>query len=177
MGGTEEFGWRGSDEHHNEVIRTYGRMMIENPKSFVFVSMADTCIKVGKTRMAMEVLEKGMKHHPSLLSAHLCKAKVYIETGSLNRAEEILLNIMEKKPGNLHARRLMAFIYLQTGRPEEGLKQLEEIKKLEPRHKLPQVLHKKLLACQNRNERQKTTIKTLERWLDNSAKMSARPDE
>lgn len=177
MGKTDEFGWRGSDEHHNAVIRAYGKMMMENPKSFVFVSMADTCIKVGKTQMAMEVLEKGMKHHPSLLSAHLCKARVYIEAGKTNNAENILLNILEKKPANLHARRLMAFIHLQTDRPEEGLKQLDEIKKIEPRHKLPQVLHKKLLARQKKNNRQKTTIKTLERWLDNSAKLPTRPNE
>lgn len=173
MGIINEFDWQGSDEHHDAVIRAYGKMMIKNPKSFVFVSMADTCLKAGKTRMAMEVLEKGMKQHPHLLSAHLCKARVYVETGSLDSAERILLNIIRKKPCNIYARKLMAFIHLKTGRPEEGLEQLDEIKRIEPGHKLPQPLHKKLLASTNRNERQKTTIQTLEKWLDNSSKMLA----
>ncbi|GMT42725.1 MAG: hypothetical protein IEMM0002_1136 [bacterium] len=168
-------GWRGSDEYYDALIRTYGRKMIKNPRSYAFVSMANTCLKAKKPKMALEVLKKGMEHHPNLLSAHLCRAKIYIEINQLGRAMDMLVNIIDQKPENLHARKLMAFIHLKVGRPEEGLEQIDEIKKIEPYHPPPAILSKKLLALQElhkkRVERRKMIVSTLEQWLSNSSSM------
>lgn len=180
MTGHDVFDWEGSEEYHEAVIREYGKKLMKRPKSYVFVSMANSCLKAGKTKMAMEVLEKGMKHHPNLLSAHICKARIFIESEQLDDAEKILQRVIAKKPENLLARKLMAFIHLKKDEPEEGLKQLDAVRELEPNHNVPQVLHKKLLAEMGLasagkpdgiSESQQLVLNTLDEWLATAKKM------
>ena len=180
MTGHDVFDWEGSDEHVEAVIRAYGKKMMENPKSYAFVSMANSCLKAGKTKMAMEVLDKGMKQHPTLLSAHICKARIYIESEKFDDAGKILQRVIDQKPENLLARKLMAFIHLKRDEPEEGIKQLEAVRELEPDHKVPRVLHKKLLAAVGPaetdeagglSESQQLVLNTLEGWLTSAQKM------
>jgi tetratricopeptide (TPR) repeat protein len=124
------------------------------------------------------VLEKGMKQHPNLLSAHLCKARIFIETGNLDEAGTILQRIIDQKPENLLARKLMAFVHLKRDEPEEGLEQLDRIKEIEPDHKVPQALHSKLLAARESlggiSESQQLILTTLEGWLKNAEKMQGK---
>ena len=181
MAGRDVFDWKDSDEYHEAVIREYGKKMLKNPESFAFVSMANSCLKAGKVRMAADVLEKGMKHHPNLLSAHICKARILIETEKLDEAGEILQNIIIKKPEHLLARKLMAFVHLKKGRPEDGLAQIEKIREIEPNHEVPQVLHKKLLNLKKlqaviekhpvSDAPQQLLLSTLESWLSRAETM------
>jgi len=142
--------------------------------------MANSCLKAGKLKMAMEVLVKGMKHHPNLLSAHICKARILIESGKFDAAGKILQKVIAQKPENLLARNLMAFVHLKNNEPEEGLRQLEAVRKLEPNHKVPQALHKKLLDAMGIDaageaggvsESQQLVLNTLEGWLAGAQKM------
>ncbi len=174
MTGHDVFDWEGSDEYHEAVIRAYGKKMMENPKSCVFVSMANSCLKAGKVKMAMEVLEKGMKQHPALLSAHICKARIFIESEQFDDAENILRMVIRQKPENLLARKLIAFVHLKKGEPEKGLKQLEAVREFAPDHPVPQVLHKKLLEAAGEphvSESQQLVLNTLEGWLATARKM------
>lgn len=180
MAGHDVFDWEGSDEYHETVIRAYGKKMMENPKSYAFVSMANSCLKGGKVKMAIEVLEKGMKHHPNLLSAHICRARIFIESEKFDDAGKILQRVITQKPENLLARKLMAFVYLKKDEPGEGLKQLEAVRELEPNHKVPHVLQKKLLAAMGLtaagkpdgiSESQQLVLNTLEGWLATTQKM------
>lgn len=190
----DELDWHGSEEYYDAVIRSYGKMMLKNPRSYVFVSMANTCLKAGKTRMALQVLEKGMKHHPRLASARACKARILIHLNKSHKAREILEEVLREDPKNILARRLMALTCLENGEYREGLEYLEEITKIWPNHQPLKKLYQKLEAGLNKdvyglddseeNEREKEEMETekeyknpvgiLQRWLNNAVKMAVK---
>ena len=180
MAGHDVFDWEDLDDYHDAVIKAYGKKMMKNPKSYVFVSMANSCLKAGKLKMAMEVLNKGMKQHPNLLSAHICKARIFIESENFDNAQIILQKVIVQKPENLLARKLMAFVHLKKDEPEQGLSQLEAVRKMEPNRNVPHFLHKKLLAAKGLaakdedggvSESQQLVLNTLDGWLAAAQKM------
>ncbi len=140
------FDWRDSAEYYDAVIRKYGKMLLENPRSPVFVSMANTCLKAGKLRMARDVIERGLKRRPNLVSAKVCKAHIFIDMGMYAEAREILMPIAQKMPENVLSRRLLAQVCLKTKDYSDGLKWLEEIKNVWPSYRPPERLHRELKA-------------------------------
>ncbi len=140
------YDWRDSAEYYETVIRQYGKMFLKNPRSPVFVSMANTCLKAGRLRMALDVIERGLKHRPNLTSANVCKAHIFIDMGMYSEAKEILMPIAQKKPENVLCRKLLAQACLKTEDYSDGLKWLEEIKNVWPSYRPPESLYKKLKA-------------------------------
>ncbi len=140
------FDWRDSAEYYDAVIRKYGKMLLKNPRSPVFVSMANTCLKAGRLRMARDVIERGLKHRPNLVSAKVCKAHIFIDMGMCTEAMEILMPIAQEMPENVLSRKLLAQVCLKTEDYSDGLKWLEEIKDVWPSYRPPKRLHRELRA-------------------------------
>jgi tetratricopeptide (TPR) repeat protein len=172
------------------VIRDYARRMIKNPGSFAFVSMADSCIRAGRAKMALEVLDKGLRFHPELNAAHTQKGRALMALGRFSEAKRSLGYAIQNSAQNVLARKLLARLYLETGEPAKGMALLDEIRRLWPDHEPPQKLCGELRAAieKEREERdgdyreereqpdtgQREARETLERWLGNANKMMVR---
>ena len=175
----------GSEEPYGQTLAEYSRMMIRNPRSFVFVSMADTCLRAGKPKLALEVLERGLRHHPNLASALTLKGRALMELGRPGEAREPLLRAVGGGE-NVLARKLLAQLCLESGEPEKGLELFDEIRRLWPGYEPPQPLMEQLKQAagtkpqtdaptkqpRENNGRRDEAISTLERWLDNATRMA-----
>lgn len=179
--------WRGSKEYLDAVLRHYAMVLIKNPTSLIFVSMANTAFKSGKLGLAEEVTNRGLKHHPHLPSALILKARVLLAGGRLDEAEKIVARVISKDPRNFLARKVMAEICLKKGKPANGLEHLEVVRETIPKKNLHQRLFELLTATKlleaggfdpveaaQRLENGDTNLKIisiLEKWLNNIGKM------
>ncbi len=179
-------GDRGSEQSYMQTISQYCRMVLKNPRSCVFVSMANTCLHAGKANMALEVLEKGLRHHPSLPSALTLKGRALMELGRTGEARQALVVAASSSRENVVARKLLAQLYLESGEPEKGLELLDDIRSLWPEHEQPQTLYAQLKQAvesktgtagpadktPGENRQKNEAISTLERWLNNATRMA-----
>jgi tetratricopeptide (TPR) repeat protein len=91
-----------------DVLHHYRGILAKNPSSFVFVSMASECLRFGKKKLALDVLEKGLRRHPKLGSALTLKGRALAALGRTDEAREILTRVVESDPENLLAKRMLA---------------------------------------------------------------------
>lgn len=176
---------RKSKEWYDAVIREYARMMVKNPRSHVFVSMADTCLRAGRTKMALEVLNKGLRWHPALNAAHVQKGRVLMALGRATEAKQSLAYAIRCNNQNVLARKLLALLYLETGEPARGMALLDEIRRLWPNHEPAKKLYDELRGAiekemnngsrggepEHPDDGRRDALDKLERWLGNANKM------
>lgn len=174
-----------SREWHDAVIREYARMMVKNPRSHIFVSMADTCLRAGRAKMALEVLNKGLRWHPALNAAHVQKGRALMALGRVGEAKQSLGYAARSNAQNVLARKLLARLYLETGEPARGMEVLDEIRRLWPDHEPAKILYDELRGAiekemgeKGRREEgepsddgRRDALDKLERWLGNANKM------
>lgn len=137
-----------------EVLEHYGRILAKNPYSYVFVSMASECIRSGRNKMALEVLERGLKLHPTLRSALTLKGRALISLGRAEQARELLAGVLRADGENLLAKRLLNKVgpgVQKAAVPVAG----------------GSVDPKKTAVASHDAQ----TVETLEKWLDNAAQM------
>ncbi len=172
-------------ERHEAVIRQYGRMLIKNPRSYIFVSMAESCIRAGRAKMALELLNKGLRWHPTLTAAHVQKGRALMALGRFMEARQSLAYAVNSDPSNVLARKLLAQLHLENGAPAKGMALLDEVRRLWPDHEPPAKLYGQLKrAMENetkdedyREEREspgdshREAMDTLGQWLDNANRM------
>lgn len=177
-----------SGGRRDAVIREYARMMMDNPRSHAFVSMADTCIRAGRAKMALDVLNRGLQWHPALNAAHVQKGRALMALGRLTEAKQSLGYALRNNAQNVLARKLLARLYLETGEPARGLALLDEIRRLWPDHEPAKKLYDELRGAiekekgdkDYREERERPddgrreALDKLERWLGNANKMMVR---
>lgn len=129
-------------------------MLAKNPSSYVFVSMASEFMRSGRNKMALEVLERGLKLHPTLRSALTLKGRALISLGKAEQARELLAGVLRADADNLLAKRLLNKVgpgVQKAGGPGAG-------GSLKP--------EKTATASHDAQ-----TVETLEKWLDNAARM------
>lgn len=176
---------RGSPEYLKRIIRAYGRMMAENPRSFVFLPLGITCIQAGRLSLANEVINRGLSYHPQLNSAFLAKGRILLARKRPEEAVKIIKIVLDRDPENFLAKKLMAEACLNLGKPNEGLAYLESVRKEAPKKNISQKLYELLLAQKASGgkegeaepvfeEKENKVINTLERWLNNASKMMSK---
>lgn len=129
-------------------------MLAENPSSYVFTSMASECMRSGRNKMALEVLERGLKRHPTLRSALTLKGRALISLGRAEEARGILEGVVRADADNLLARRLLEKVGpspKKAGGPVAGGGSGTEKTAAAPHYA--------------------QMVETLEKWLDNAARM------
>ncbi|MBI5178732.1 MAG: tetratricopeptide repeat protein [Nitrospinae bacterium] len=139
---------------NEEIIAEYGKMLLKNPRSRVFVSMASASLRAGKPRLALDVLEKGLRHHPRMGSALTLKGRALLALGRTAEAKDLLESVAQNAPENLLARRLLEQIGQDLQAVRETAKGNAERGTTEP------------------EEKHGEAIETLERWLNNAARMA-----
>lgn len=91
----------------------------KEPKSRIFVQLADAYRKNNMIDEALEVLHKGLEYHPRYALAHLILGKCYLDKRMYVQAEESFKKTLSIDPQNLVAYRMLAQTCELT-RNEEG---------------------------------------------------------
>jgi tetratricopeptide (TPR) repeat protein len=103
-----------------------------NPRSLVFVALADSYRQEGLPHQALEILEEGLAYHPGLASAVIAKARCLFE---LKRYAEALAETQaatRTNPQNLKAFKLQAEIYVRLGQRKAAIRALTHVVGLYP---------------------------------------------
>ena len=83
----------------------------KDPKSKLFVPLAEEYLKGGMLDEASMVLKEGLKIHLKFPSAKTTLAKVYLEKGEIQEARVQFEEVLSANPDNLFAHRKLARIY------------------------------------------------------------------
>jgi pentatricopeptide repeat protein len=103
-----------------------------DPKSRLFVPLAEELRKSGRPEDAEAVLRSGLEHHSGYLSAWISLGRCLIERGERSQATGALMNALSIDPGNVVAARMLADNYLALGEKVEAIKKLKLVRALLP---------------------------------------------
>lgn len=103
-----------------------------NPKSLVFVKLANAYLDLGRAVEAMVVARRGIKHHPELPAGRMILTRIYIDQAKHNKAIDALKQLIKSQPGHPDAFRVLGEIHLKLGRREEGISFLKKTLDLNP---------------------------------------------
>lgn len=95
---------------NNSLFLRYYNQWQQDPASIVFVPVAEYFLSYGLTEEALRVLQAGLTHHPELISARLCLAKVYVRMKEFSRAKAELKRVLAIVPHQEKALELDALI-------------------------------------------------------------------
>jgi tetratricopeptide (TPR) repeat protein len=91
----------------NDTFLRYYRMWQENPRSVVFVAVAEMCMKHGMLEEAIAICKEGLSYHPRLVSGHVVLGRVYIQTERFEEARAEALEVLHEVPNNESAKELL----------------------------------------------------------------------
>jgi Tfp pilus assembly protein PilF len=91
-----------------------------DPASRVFLQLAEEYRRLGHLTEAVEVIEGGLRHHPSYLSAHVALARCRVELGDFELAEPTLRKVLGQDPTQMVAMKLLVQSYLGQGRTADA---------------------------------------------------------
>jgi tetratricopeptide (TPR) repeat protein len=94
----------------------------KDPKSRLFLQLAEEYRKSGMPEEAIEVCKEGLKHHPTYIAAKVTLGKAYLDLKKIDDAQHIFEDVIEQSSDNLVANRNLADIYYMKGFTDESLK-------------------------------------------------------
>ncbi|MDP9132215.1 MAG: tetratricopeptide repeat protein [Nitrospirota bacterium] len=96
--------------------------LAKDPRSKVFLPLADEYIKAGMWQEAAAVLEDGLQAYPGFVTAMAALGRVYDQLGQPVKAKAILEEVVKQRPDNLRAHRILAKIYNAEGKADLALR-------------------------------------------------------
>jgi len=91
-----------------ERIEAYRRRLGDDPRSGVFVPLAELLAVDGDVDEAVTVLEAGLARHAASVPARVVLGRILLTSGRAARGRELLAEVLAADPDNLVARRLLA---------------------------------------------------------------------
>jgi tetratricopeptide (TPR) repeat protein len=92
----------------------------KDPKSRLFVPLAEEYLKAGMLDEAVMVLTDGLKTHPHFHAARATLGKVYLEKGQIEEAKTEFEQVVKADPDNLLAHRKLAKLYKEAGQADKA---------------------------------------------------------
>lgn len=128
-----------------------GRASTLNPDNAELrTNYAAALLALGRTREALEQVERSLEQQPGLARAHLVRAGALRQTGKLTMARDALLAALDLDPDMRDARQQLGRIYQQTGRVDQAIEQYAEMRERHPESMEVRFWHAALLASENR---------------------------
>ncbi len=121
--------WRKTPEFYERLVEEYNRELKLDSRSYIFVSLTDALLKLGRTGEASSVLAKGLKEHPKNRAGKVLMAQIFYKQGDLNRSRLILEKVVKNSPDLMGAVTLLCTIYDKTGahkKAEEAARRLAD---------------------------------------------------
>ncbi len=139
------------------LLQKYLKAYEANPKSRVFAPLAENYRKLGMIDKAIEVLNRGIKNHPTYVLGYLCLAHCYFDLGKYELCYSTIRPFVEEDRENLRLQKLFADCCYQLNKLDEALdsykfllyinprdveaiekvQELEKIQVLETKHEIP----------------------------------------
>ena len=107
--------WKGSQEYWEKLADVYSGMFRDNPRSYIFVPLADALYHVGMASKAVDTLEMGLAILPNSRAGMVLLARLRNETGDVAGAKALLLDIVSRWPDNTSAVTMLCGIYKGEG--------------------------------------------------------------
>jgi tetratricopeptide (TPR) repeat protein len=126
----------------------------KDPKSKLFVPLAEEYRKTGDIEMAIYVLMEGLKNNPDYVTAQSSLGKFLLINGDLAGAQAEFEKVVTAVPDNLMAQRKLGDIYIIQNRPQDAL-----------------VNYKKVFAFNPKDEELASLISEVEAGQDVSSKI------
>src|SRR4030065_1848630 len=98
----------------SEIVKLTERIS-KDPKSKLFVPLAEEYKKVGDIEMAVHVLLEGLKHNPGYVTAKSFLGRLLLEKGDLAGAQKEFEEVVKAIPDNLLAQRKLGDIHALQG--------------------------------------------------------------
>lgn len=103
-----------------------------NPKSLVFVSLADNYRDEGLFQQALDILDEGLEHHPHLMMALVARARCLFDLKRYAEAMQQIQVVIQLNPQNLKAYKLQSEIYVRLGQRKAAIRALTKVILLYP---------------------------------------------
>ena len=128
------------DKDTSEIAKLTERIA-KDPKSKLFVPLAEEHKKAGDLEMAVQVLTEGLRSNPGYVTARSFLGRLLIDKGDLTGAQKELEEVIKAIPDNLLAQRKLGDLYVLQGRRDDALKRYKAALALNPSDKeLPSLL-------------------------------------
>jgi tetratricopeptide (TPR) repeat protein len=128
-------------EKENAEIEKLTERIAKDPKSKLFVPLAEEHKKAGDIETAIFVLTEGLKHNPGYVTARSFLGRLLMDKGDLTGAQKELEEVIKTIPDNLLAQRKLGDIYVLQGRGIDALPRYKAAFALNPGDKdLPSIL-------------------------------------
>ncbi|MBI3994839.1 MAG: tetratricopeptide repeat protein [Nitrospirae bacterium] len=111
---------KGQDKPLSPEIIKLTEKLANDPKSRLFVPLAEEYLKAGMPDEAMMVLTDGLKVHPNFHAARGVLGKVYLEKGQIAEAKAEFEQVLKSDPENLLAHRKLAKLYKDAGQTDKA---------------------------------------------------------
>jgi tetratricopeptide (TPR) repeat protein len=116
----------------NQGLVNQLREFQRNPRSLVFVQLAESYRQEGLPQQALEILDEGLAHHSGLASAIVAKARCLFDMKKFADALTETQTAIRNNPQNLKAHKLQAEIYLRLGQRRAAIRSLTQVVSLYP---------------------------------------------
>lgn len=104
----------------SEIARLADRIS-KDPKSKLFVPLAEEYKKAGDLEMAIQVLLEGLENNPGYVTARAFLGKLLLAKGDLGSAQKEFEEVVKTIPDNLMARRKLGDLLILQNRPHDAL--------------------------------------------------------
>ena len=103
-----------------------------NPRSLVFVTLAESYRTERLPHQALDILEEGLAYHPGLASALIVKARCLFDLRRFAEASAVCRQILTANPANIKAQKLQADIFVRLGQRRSAIRALTKVVSLFP---------------------------------------------
>jgi len=104
----------------------------KDPRSKVFLPLAEEYIKAGMWQEAAAVLEDGLNAYPTFVTAMAALGRVYDQLGQPVKAKAILEEVVKQSPDNLRAHRILAKLFAAEKQADLALRSCTAILNANP---------------------------------------------
>jgi len=119
-------------EKNTSEIEKLTERIAKDPKSKLFVPLAEEYKKMGNVEMAIQVLRDGLKSNPGYVTARSFLGRLLMEQGDLAGAQKDLEEVIKAIPDNLLAHRKLGDLYVLLGRTSDAVQRYKTALALNP---------------------------------------------
>ncbi|MEK6683086.1 MAG: tetratricopeptide repeat protein [Nitrospirota bacterium] len=102
-----------------EIVKLTEKLA-KDPKSRLFVPLAEEYLRAGMPDEAVVILADGLKAHPHFHAARATLGKVHLEKGQIAEAKAEFEQVIKADPENLLAHRKLANLYKEAGQTDKA---------------------------------------------------------
>lgn len=119
------------DKNTSEIAKLTERIS-RDPKSKLFVPLAEEYKKSGDIEMAVHVLTEGLKNNPGYITARCFLGRLLLEIGDMIAARREFEEVIKTVPDNLLAQKKLGDLHVLLGNQAEALKYYKAARSLNP---------------------------------------------